>query len=323
MIRAAIVGLGNWGQRLVDAVDRQSNRIRFVAGVTRTVAKAADFAAARGFPLGDDYAAVLADPAVDAVVLATPHSQHCEQIVRAAAAGKHVYTEKPLTLDRASAERATAACRDAGVVMAVGFNRRFRPAVREVRRLVMEGRLGKLLHLEGDFHGPPLKAPAGCRLSIEENPGGGMTGKGIHIIDAMIWMSGPITSLFAYSDSHSHPGEHRDDTTSVAFRFASGATGMLSTILATPDFWRMHVFGTEGWAEIRDERTLTTRYSGGKPETIEYPDNNSIGEALLCFVDAIEGRDRYPVAFEEAINGAALLEGLERSVASGTAVRLA
>jgi predicted dehydrogenase len=85
----------------------------------------------------------------------------------------------------------------------------------------------------------------------------------------------------------------------------------------------MHVFGTEGWAEIRDERTLTTRYSGGKPETVEYPDDNSIGEALLCFVDAIEGRGRYPVTSEEAINGAALLEGLERSVASGTAVRIA
>jgi len=150
-----------------------------------------------------------------------------------------------------------------------------------------------------------------------------MTGKGIHIIDAMIWMSGPIASLFAYSDHHSHPGEQRDDTTSLAFRFASGASGMLSTILATPDFWRLHVFGTEGWAEIRDERTLTTRYSGGRPKTVEYPDNNSIGEALLCFVEAIEARGRYPVTAEEAINGAALLEGLQRSVATGEVVRLA
>jgi predicted dehydrogenase len=208
-------------------------------------------------------------------------------------------------------------------VLAVGFNRRFRPAVREVHRLVTEGRLGKLVHLEGDFHGPPLKAPTGWRLSIEENPGGGMTGKGIHIIDAMIWMSGPITSLFAQSDSHLRKGEHRDDTTSIAFRFASGATGMLSTILATPEFWRMHVFGTEGWAEVRDERTLTTRYAGGGLETVEYPDNNSIGEALLCFADAIEGRGSYPVTYEEAINGAALLEGLEHSVASGTVVRIA
>jgi predicted dehydrogenase len=323
MIRAAIVGLGNWGQRLVNAVDNKSDTIRFVAGVTRTVAKAADFAAAKGFPLGDDYAAVLADRSVDAVVLATPHSQHCEQIVLAAAAGKHVYTEKPLTLDRASAERAVTACRNAGVVLAVGFNRRFRPAVREVYRLVREGRLGKVVHLEGDFHGPPLKAPTGWRLSIDENPGGGMTGKGIHIIDAMIWMSGPIASLFAYSDSYLHAGEHRDDTTSLAFRFASGATGMLSTILATPDFWRLHVFGTEGWAEIRGERMLTTQYSGGKPETVEYPDNNTIREALLCFVDAIEGRDRYPVTSGEAINGAALLEGLTRSVASGAPVQIA
>jgi predicted dehydrogenase len=322
MIGAAIVGLGGWGRRLVESASGQSERIRFVAGVTRTVAKAADFAAAKGFPVGADYAAVLADRSVDAVVLATPHSQHCDQIVQAAAAGKHVYVEKPFTLDRASAERAVESCRKAGVTLAVGFNRRFRPAVREVHRLVSEGRLGEVVHLEGDFHGPPISPPIGWRLSARENPGGGMTGKGIHVADAMIWMAGPIASVFAFSDSRSK-GEQRDDTTSLTFRFASGATGQLSTILVTPEFWRLHVFGTHGWAEVRGERILTTRFLAGTAQTVEYPDNNSLAEALGCFADAVEGRGSYPVTAEDAINGAALLEGLTQSVAAGAPVRIA
>jgi predicted dehydrogenase len=323
MIRAAIVGLGSWGRRLVESASGQSERIRFVAGVTRTVAKAADFAAAKGFPLGADYAAVLADRSVDAVVLATPHSQHCDQIVQAAATGKHVYVEKPFTLDRASAERAVESCRAAGVTLAVGFNRRFRPAVREVHRLVADGKLGQVIHLEGDFHGPPINPPSGWRLSAQENPGGGMTGKGIHVADAMIWMAGPIASVFAHSDSRLSKGEQRDDTTALTFRFASGATGQLSTILVTPEFWRLHVFGTEGWAEVRGERTLTTRFLDGTVQTIEYPGNNSLADALACFADAVEGRGSYPVTAEEAINGAALLEGLMHSVAAGAPVRIA
>ena len=323
MVRAAIVGLGNWGRRLVEALDGQHEKLRVVAGVTRTVSKAAEFASAKQFVLGDDYEAILADRAIDAVLLATPHSQHAEQIVQAAEAGKHVYTEKPLSLDRASAERATSACRKAGVVLAVGFNRRFRPAVREVHRLVREGHLGGIVHLEGDFHGAPIVAPAGWRLSIAENPGGGMTGKGIHVADAMIWMAGPIASVFAYSEHYLSSREHRDDSTSLMLRFGSGASGTLSTILATPEFWRLHVFGTEGWAEIRNERTLTTRFADGESRTVEYPDNNNAQEALLCFADAVEARGTYPVTDVEAVNGAALLEALSASALSGSPVRIA
>jgi predicted dehydrogenase len=87
MINAAIVGLGRWGQNLVNSVQGKSDKIRFVAGATRTVAKAKDYAAQQGFPLYDDYAKVLADPAIDAIVLATPHTQHAQQVIAAARAG--------------------------------------------------------------------------------------------------------------------------------------------------------------------------------------------------------------------------------------------
>src|SRR3954462_7239901 len=100
-VRAAIVGMGTWGQNLVNSVQGKSEVIRFTAGATRTPARAEEFSRRHGIAMQASFEAVLADPAVDAVVLATPHSMHCQQIIAAARAGKHVFVEKPLGLTTA------------------------------------------------------------------------------------------------------------------------------------------------------------------------------------------------------------------------------
>ena len=120
MINAAIVGVGRWGQNLVRSVQGVSTRLRFVRGVARRPDAVREFAVQQGLELSSRLDEALADPRVDAVVLATPHTLHVEQVVAAARAGKPVCCEKPLALDRAGAERAVAACRDAGVVLATG-----------------------------------------------------------------------------------------------------------------------------------------------------------------------------------------------------------
>src|SRR6266516_2924946 len=119
----------------------------FVLAHTRTQASAEAFCREQGLPLADSYEQVLADPKVDAVVLATPHSLHAQQIVAAAAAGKHIHVEKPITLTRASADRAVEAARKAGVVLAVGYCRRFHPSIVEVRRRLAQGRLGAVVSI--------------------------------------------------------------------------------------------------------------------------------------------------------------------------------
>ena len=141
MLNAAIVGVGRWGRLLVDSVQGKSDLIRFGAGVTRTRAKAEDYCAKSGIELRDTYDQILSDPEIDAVVLATPHTEHESQIIAAAIAGKHVFTEKPFTLDRASAVAALAACRKAGVTVALGHNRRFMANVRELKRMIEAGEL--------------------------------------------------------------------------------------------------------------------------------------------------------------------------------------
>ena len=111
MIRAAIVGLGRWGQNLVASVQGKSDAIRFVAGATRTAEKAQSFAGKHGFPLYENYEKLLADPAIDAVVLATPHTLHAGQIIAAAKARKHVFAEKPFALALRDAEARCAPAR--------------------------------------------------------------------------------------------------------------------------------------------------------------------------------------------------------------------
>jgi predicted dehydrogenase len=258
MIRAAIVGLGTWGQHLVASVQGSSD-IRFVAGTTRTLDRAAQFCQKQDIRMLSSYEQVLADSAIEAVVLATPHSTHAQQIIAAAKAGKHVFVEKPLGLSRADSEKAVAACAAHKVTLAVGYNWRFQPALREIKRMLEDGRLGKLLHIEGNFCGPSAYRfqRAHWRQDRDEVPAGGMTGRGVHVVDAMLYLAGHIDSVVAQS--------HRlvqdfgaDDTTSMLFRFQSGATGYLGTVIATAETWRMQVFASKGWAEVGDVEHLHT-----------------------------------------------------------------
>ena len=226
MIRAAIIGMGVWGQNLVTSVQGLSQSIQFVAGATRTPAKATEFAAKHKLRMLDSFEAVLADPTIEAVVLATPHSMHTEQIVAAAKAGKHVFCEKPLGLDHASTQRAAQAAADHNIVLGVGYNWRFQPALQEIRRMIDDGRLGKVLHIEGNFCGPSAyRFPKGhWRHASDESPAGGMTGRGVHVIDAMMYLAGPIDRVTAQSYRLAQDFGS-DDTTSMMLHFAGGSTG--------------------------------------------------------------------------------------------------
>jgi predicted dehydrogenase len=195
MINAAIVGIGRWGQGLVGSVQGTSDQIRFTAGVTRTRSKAEDFCAANNIDLRGDYAQLLADDSIDAIVLATPHTQHEEQIIAAAGAGKHVFTEKPFTLSKASAERAVAAIREAGVTVALGHNRRFFKNTEAMKALVESGDLGTLLHIDGNQSSNMGMMAGAWRDSRSESPAGGMTSLGIHALDCMIHMGGRIAQI--------------------------------------------------------------------------------------------------------------------------------
>ena len=322
MIRAAIVGLGRWGRRLVDSVQRDGvplgDGIRFTHAVVRTTELVRGYATAQRLNIASDLDAALADPAVDAIVLATPHTQHRDQVVRAAAARKPVFVEKPFALTKADAEIAANACARAGIVLAVGHNRRFLPALRDLKAMIASGALGTVLHVEANFSGAWGfdYQPGMWRAAAEESPAGGMTGLGIHLIDAFIYLNGAIASVSTQGSRRIFPSV-MDDTTVVTMRFANGAIANLVTMMATARIWRLQAFGTKGWVHLRDHHIVERAMVGGDVETITYPEVDIERAELEAFADAIGGRAPYPVPIAEVVHGVAVMEasiaGVERA----------
>lgn len=322
MISAAIVGLGWWGKNIVDAVQGHSKKIRFVHGVTQELDATQDYAKAKGFRLSATLDEALADPAVQAVVLATPHSLHCRQVLRVAAAGKPVFCEKPLSLTRADAERAVEAVKAAKVPIGVGQNKRFWPSMVELRRVVASGALGRIMHVEGHYsneHSTKFFAP--WRDLPSETPGAGMTGTGIHILDAFANIAGPAEKITAQFIAHRQGADPRD-TVSVLFRFKNGISGFLGAVRASPIYFRVHVFGDEGSVEALGETQTVIRLKGGKTEVKDFPKIDSVLAEMDAFADAVAGAAPYPITTDEMVNTIASFEAVISSIESGVAVSL-
>src|SRR6478752_3906783 len=155
MINAAVVGLGTWGKTMVESLAGGSDLMRFTTLQTRTVTPDVEaFAKQHSLRVADSYEAVLADPNIQAVALATPASGHLKQIEAAAAAGKHVYCEKPFTFSKKEAEAALESVRKAGRVVGVGYNRRFHPEMVKLHDRIKAGELGTIQHIEASMTYP-------------------------------------------------------------------------------------------------------------------------------------------------------------------------
>jgi predicted dehydrogenase len=324
MLDVAVIGLGWWGRTITQTL-RQSAKLRVRRAVDADQ-KAAQWAAQLGISASTELEDALADPEVKGVVLCTPHSLHTEQIARAAAAGKHVFCEKPLALTRADAEASVGRCKEAGVVLAIGHERRFEPPMQEVKRLARSGELGTLLQIEASFSQDKFLTlpPSNWRLDEREAPAGPMTATGIHLLDLAIGLLGPAERAFA-SVSRLGSTLANGDTLGALVDFKSGAHLLLSAILATPFTGRFALYGNAGWVEVRDKAhveapegwVLTRCRRGGRPESRDYPTAFAVRANLEAFADAAEGRAPYPVPEAEMIANIAALEAIFRSAKSG------
>jgi len=322
-LNAAIVGLGRWGQNLVTAAASDTeSRIRFIRGMTRTPSKVTDFGIAQGFEITDDFDSLLGDPKVQALVLATPHSMHCSQICAAAEAGKHIFVEKPLALTLGEAKDAVTACRRNKVTLAVGFNRRFLPALQALQKQNHTGSLGVPLHIDANFSGPFGFGFTDdmWRGTTAENPAGGMAALGIHMLDAMIHLLGPVQRVTALSKRRVLSAGV-DDTTTVQLDFDSGATGTLTSLMATPLNWRLQLFGSEGWAAMADQQSLeVSRLEDLKESNQVFEAVDTLAAELNAFAAAIYEGTPFPVSMSEALAGVAAMQAISQSAAAGGSV---
>lgn len=295
MINAALVGMGWWGKNIANAVQHKSTEICFKLGITKEIEPTRAFADGHGMALGDDLQIALKHPEIQAIVLATPHSLHAQQIIAAANAGKHVFCEKPLTLTLKEAKSAIAACAQNNVVLAVGQNKHFWPSMQKLRELVQSGILGQILHIEGHYSNEhSTKFFADWRESPSESPAGGLTGTGIHMIEAFVNLIGPAQSVTAMVASL-RTGPDPRDATSVIVKFKNGLNGYFAMVRATPLFWRVHVFGDQASIEASGENEVIVRYKGGRIERFTMPAIDSIKAEFDAFGRAIPTQFHTPL----------------------------
>jgi predicted dehydrogenase len=324
MINAAILGLGWWGQNIVRLL--KGSTVLKIAVAIDPAEAAADTARSLGVPLARDFDSVLADRAIDAVILCTPHTLHHRQILQSAAAGKHVFCEKPLCLELAHAVEAVEACRRAGLVLGIGHERRFEPPVRELRHMVERGDLGRILQIEANFSQDKFLslAPTNWRLSSKEAPAGPMTATGIHLLDLAGSFLGPAdTVLCRVAELGSDLAN--GDTLAALVTYSNGGYALISAILATPFEGRFALYGSKGWAEVRDKAhpespegwLLATSLRGAPRSVRDFPPSPSVLANLEAFARAVAGNEPYPVPAAELTGTVAVLEAAFRSAGSG------
>jgi predicted dehydrogenase len=323
MLACAFVGTGWWGGELAKAAASLPDRIRIAGFHSLDEAACRKLAEQFGAVVFPSWETILAHPQIEAVVLATPHSKHASQTIAAAEAGKHVFCEKPLALDVASARQAAEACRARKRILAVGHNRRLMPGMRKIRELLP--RMGQVLHVEAHYSGNLMMTlPAGhWRIRRAEMPAAGMAPMGLHLADAVQWLLGPIARVAALVKRQAEwtNGADVDDTCAALFELEGGATGSLASHLATRTTVDLRLYGTKARLEARGDPVTITRFPAaialypgqGKEETWTFEGDPSVADELSAFADACAGRAPYPITAEEAIRNVAVMQAIQAS----------
>jgi predicted dehydrogenase len=340
MIRAAQIGLGWWGKTLVESVQGSSDVIQFVAAASRTQSDDYQaFCAQHKLTLHPTFDAALADPQVDAVVLATPHSLHSPQVIAAARAKKHVFCEKPFALTKADAQAAVEATTAAKVTLGLGYNRRFHPEMTKLRQQIQSGELGTILHVDATMTFPNglFLKPDAWRADKHETPCGALTPMGVHAIDGMIDLCGPIAQVYCQSFRRVVAVDS-DDTTSMLFRMRDGMSGYLGTMTATGPGFSFQVFGSKGNVRLEgmthvagaSSEERRTRLFGrcvfqpikGEAVVWEAARLDVTRACLEAFGQAAQGGPAFPIPLDQMVHGAAVTEAVVRSASTQQIVHL-
>ena len=328
-LKVGIVGFGWWGRHIATRLrDHPGFDVRAVAE-TET-ALHADILALGPTPLPDLSALLETD--AEAIILTSPNVLHDEQVAACAAAGRHVFCEKPLSLTAAGARASVQACAEAGVVLGVGHERRFEPAIQHLKSLLDQGALGTIMHAELAFSHDKLKHldASSWRTSKRHAPAAGMTQMGIHLTDLLIWFFGPVAQVHAIAADRAL-GWETGDMVVVQLRFQAGMTAQMQAILNTPHFLRTHVFGADEWVEIRNAthpdtpggRVDMTRYrSLDDQDARSFDWTDAVTANLEAFAAAIRGEAPYPFTDAQKVHNIEVLEAIVQSAETGEAVRL-
>ena len=330
MIKVGIVGFGWWGRHIAALlVQHPGFSVQAIADPQTDLWPNIQALRCAAVARLDD---LLEHNDLDAIILTSPNNLHDAQVAACAANGLHVFCEKPLSLTADGARASIEACRHAGVVLGVGHERRFEPALQSLKAAVASGELGTILHTELAFSHNKLKHldRSSWRTSKEFAPAASLTQTGIHLTDLLIWLYGAVEQVHAVTANSGLDWE-TGDLLAVQLRFKAGMTAHLQAILNTPHFLRTHVFGTDEHVEIRNAshpadpggKVTMTRYRAPETHTDHYFQwSDAVVANLESFAAAIDGTSTYAFSDFEKLHNIEVLEAIVSSATTGQAVHL-
>ena len=324
-LRVASLGMGWWSDVLADAINR-SGKLTISACYSRSEEKRAAFAAKYGCRAAPSYEAILADKDIEAVINTTPNGVHLETTRAAADAGKHVFLDKPIANTVSDGRRITEICRKAGVVLALGYQRRRESQFRWIKRQIDEGLFGKLVNAEANISRDRLgKIDLGSwRYQAAGMPGGVMLQIGIHYTDVLEYLIGPVKAVSGQFARLVLPGDN-PDVASLVLEHENGALSTLNASYASAsEYYLMNIYGKEATAYYDMFEGLRMFKRGEeKPVKVPFANKDTIAEELEEFADAVRGAGAPEIGGEYATTSLAVIRAGIVSAREGRHVEIA
>jgi predicted dehydrogenase len=317
--------MGWWSDVLADAMKR-SDRFEIVSCYTRSEEKRQAFAKKYGCAAAPSYEAILKDKTIAAVINTTPNNVHLETTRAAAQAGKHVFLDKPIANTIADGKAITEACRKAGVVLALGYQRRKEGHFRWIRKQIDDGVFGKLVNAEANISRDRLGKIdlSSWRYTAEGMPGGVMLQIGIHYSDVLEYLLGPITAVNGRLAQLVLPGDN-PDVASLVMEHENGALSTLNASYASAsEYYCMNVYGKEASAFYDLHQGLRFLKRGTeRSEPVQCAKNDTIREELDEFAGAVRGNGRPEMGGDASTRSLAVLRAGIKSAREGRRVEVA
>jgi predicted dehydrogenase len=265
----------------------------------------------------DDYRAMLKKESLDAVVIASPHTAHFDQIMAALGKGLHVLVEKPMVCRIDHGVKVVKKVRQTGLVLTIGYHRHTAGPYRYMRRAIREGAVGKLQAIACYQAQEWKKACKGLwRQEPELSGGGQLNDSGSHLIDVMLWMTGLQADVV--SAQIDNCGTKVDINSAISVRFTSGAVGTVTVVGDAPGWWEdISIIGDKGALYMRDRLGLTQQLGWRDAQMVVNADALGSQSVAFDFIAAIRGKGKPVAPAECGLRVIELTEAAWKSAAQG------
>jgi len=324
-LRVAVLGMGWWSDVLADAIKR-STAIDIVACYTRSEDKRRAFAEKYGCRAAGSYEEILRDPGIEAIVNTTPNNVHLETTQQAAEAGKHVFLDKPIANTVAEGMEIARVCEQAGVVLALGYQRRRENHFRWIRNEIDAGRFGRLVQAECNISRDRLGKIdlSSWRYQAAGMPGGVMLQIGIHYVDVLELLLGPVKRVAAMSAQLVLPGDNPDVANLILLHESGAISNLTASYASASEYYMMNVYGKEASAYydlFQGLRHLRRGETSATPVKVEA--NDTIREELEEFAHCVRTGAKPETDGYWAARNLAVIKAGVKSAREGRAVDVA